>query len=144
MEKCSSCGATLAPGATECKYCGGTAVVQVPPQANAQQYQQPYNAPNMPPPPQYNQYGNPYGPSYNTPGQVIRKGKNKVAAGLLGIFLGGIGVHKFYLDQVGMGILYLIFCWTFIPALVGFIEGIIYLTMSDEAFIAKYDSKVLY
>jgi hypothetical protein len=37
-----------------------------------------------------------------------------------------------------MGVLYLLFCWTFIPAVVGFIEGILYLTMSDEAFWAKY------
>ena len=65
-------------------------------------------------------------------------GKSKIAAGLFGIFLGGLGIHKFYLGQIGWGIVYLIFCWTFIPELVGFIEGIIYLTMSDEAFAAKY------
>jgi TM2 domain-containing membrane protein YozV len=64
--------------------------------------------------------------------------KSKLAAGLLALFLGGIGVHKFYLGQSGMGILYLCFCWTFIPALIGFIEGIIYLTMSDEDFAEKY------
>lgn len=64
--------------------------------------------------------------------------KNKVAAGLLGILLGGIGAHKFYLGNIGMGILYLCFCWTFIPAIVGLIEGIIYLTMTDAAFKAKY------
>ena len=65
--------------------------------------------------------------------------KNKIAAGLLGIFLGGFGIHKFYLSQIGMGVVYLVFFWTFIPAIVGFIEGIIYLTMSDEAFARKYD-----
>ncbi len=64
--------------------------------------------------------------------------KNKIAAGLLGIFLGGIGLHKFYLGQVGWGILYLLTCWTFIPGIVGFIEGIIYLTMTDQSFSAKY------
>ena len=64
--------------------------------------------------------------------------KSKIAAGLFGIFLGGLGIHKFYLGQIGWGIVYLIFCWTAIPELVGFIEGIIYLTMSDEAFAAKY------
>ncbi len=66
-------------------------------------------------------------------------GKSKIAAGLFGIFLGGLGIHKFYLGQIGWGIVYLIFCWTFIPEIAGFIEGIIYLTMSDEAFAAKYD-----
>ena len=64
--------------------------------------------------------------------------KNKTIAGLFGIFLGGLGIHKFYLGQIGWGIVYLIFFWTFIPEIVGFIEGIIYLTMSDESFAAKY------
>ncbi len=64
--------------------------------------------------------------------------KSKIAAGVLAILLGGLGVHKFYLGQTGLGILYLVFFWTFIPALVAFVEGIIYLTMSDDAFEAKY------
>lgn len=71
-------------------------------------------------------------------GPVSPTGKSRIAAALFAIFLGGIGIHKFYLGSVGLGILYLLFCWTFIPAIVGFIEGIIYLTMSDEAFAAKY------
>lgn len=65
--------------------------------------------------------------------------KNKVAAGVLGIVLGGFGVHKFYLGQVGRGILYLVFCWTGIPAIVGLVEGIIILTMSDAQFDARYN-----
>ncbi len=48
---------------------------------------------------------------------------NKVIYGLLAIFLGGIGVHKFYSGKTGMGILYLVFCWTGIPAIIGIIEG---------------------
>ena len=67
--------------------------------------------------------------------------KNKIVAGLLGIFLGGFGIHKFYLGSVGIGILYLLFCWTGIPAIVGFIEGIIYLCTDDQSFSAKYDPK---
>lgn len=58
-------------------------------------------------------------------------------AGLLGIFLGGLGIHKFYMGKVGMGILYLLFCWTGIPAIIGFIEGIIYLCSNDENFQLK-------
>jgi TM2 domain-containing membrane protein YozV/ribosomal protein L40E len=65
-------------------------------------------------------------------------GRSKIAAALFAIFLGGLGIHKFYLGQIGWGILYLIFCWTFIPAFVGLIEGIVYLSMSDSAFAAKY------
>ena len=64
--------------------------------------------------------------------------KSKIAAGILALFLGGIGVHKFYLGRPGQGVLYLLFCWTLIPSLIAFIEGIIYLTMNDEAFAAKY------
>ena len=65
--------------------------------------------------------------------------KNKLAAALLAIFLGGLGIHKFYLRKVGMGILYLIFCWTGIPAIIGFIEGIYYLCISAQTFNDKYN-----
>jgi TM2 domain-containing membrane protein YozV len=68
-------------------------------------------------------------------------GRNKVVAGLLAIFLGGLGIHKFYLGKPVSGILYLIFFWTFIPAIIAFIEGIIYFAMSDEAFNAKYNRR---
>ncbi len=64
--------------------------------------------------------------------------KNRVAAALFAIFLGGLGIHKFYLGQVGMGIVYLIFFWSVIPVIVGFVEGVIYLTMSDADFMIKY------
>jgi len=59
-------------------------------------------------------------------------------AGLLALFLGAVGAHKFYLGKPGQGLLYLVFCWTFIPALIGLIEGVTYLASSDESFQAKY------
>ncbi|MGH9416320.1 MAG: NINE protein [Terriglobales bacterium] len=65
-------------------------------------------------------------------------GKSKLAAALFAILLGGLGVHKFYLGQIGWGIVYLIFCWTFIPSLIGIIEGIVLLVMPDAEFVAKY------
>jgi len=65
-------------------------------------------------------------------------GKNKMAAGLFAILLGSFGIHKFYLGEVGMGIIYLLFSWSVIPAVAGLVEGIIYLTMSDEEFDRKY------
>jgi len=71
-------------------------------------------------------------------GAVAPNGKSKIVAAVLALFLGGFGVHKFYLGQPGLGILYLLFCWTFIPAVVAFIEFIILLTMTDDAFAAKY------
>lgn len=64
--------------------------------------------------------------------------KSRIAAALLAFFLGGFGVHKFYLGRVGWGIIYLIFFWTFIPAIIAFIEFIIYLCTSDEDFAKKY------
>ncbi|MCF9046044.1 TM2 domain-containing protein [Acinetobacter nectaris] len=65
--------------------------------------------------------------------------KNKLVAALLAFFLGGFGIHKFYLGRIGQGFLYLLFCWTFLPAFVAFIEGIIYLCSSDEQFARKYE-----
>lgn len=53
------------------------------------------------------------------------KAVNKVVYCLLAAFLGGIGVHKFYAGKIGSGILYILFCWTFIPGFVAFIELII-------------------
>src|SRR5687768_3893429 len=64
--------------------------------------------------------------------------KSKITAGILALFLGGLGVHKFYLGQTGLGILYLVFFWTFIPAIIALVEGIILLTMSDDRFAEKY------
>ena len=65
----------------------------------------------------------------------------KLIAGLLGILLGSFGIHKFYLGQTGWGIVYLIFFWTFIPGLVGIVEGIIYLTMKEADFNQKYPAR---
>lgn len=69
---------------------------------------------------------------------TAQNGKSKVIAALLALFLGGFGIHKFYLNQIGMGIVYLLFCWTFIPAIIAFIEFIILLLMSDAEFNRKY------
>jgi hypothetical protein len=64
--------------------------------------------------------------------------KSRVGAVLLALLLGGFGAHKFYLGRVGWGVLYLIFFWTFIPAIVAFVEGIIYACMGEESFHQKY------
>lgn len=67
-------------------------------------------------------------------------GRSRIAAALFAFFLGGFGAHKFYLGQGGKGVFYLLFFWTLIPGFIAFIEFIILLTMSDEAFDAKYNS----
>lgn len=65
----------------------------------------------------------------------------KVGAALFALLLGGFGAHKFYLGKPGQAIIYFLFCWTLIPTLIGIIEGIIYLTMSDNEFAAKYERR---
>jgi TM2 domain-containing membrane protein YozV len=69
---------------------------------------------------------------------VVHYPKSRVTAAALALFLGGLGIHKFYLNRPGLGLLYLLFCWTFVPAIVGFIEALVYLSMSDEAFQQQY------
>ncbi|TBL77334.1 TM2 domain-containing protein [Paenibacillus thalictri] len=66
--------------------------------------------------------------------------KSRVTAGVLAILLGGFGIHKFYLGKIGIGIVYLLFCWTGIPSIIGLIEGILYLTKTDSEFQQKYAS----
>lgn len=119
---CPQCGAPLDAGSTECKYCGEKIIPDsVSDGAYNQQtaYQQTINT----------QYNDDIDPSWPV--------KSKAAAGLLGIFLGAFGIHKFYMGKIGMGILYIVFCWTYIPAIVGFIEGIIYLCSSEHNFQVK-------
>jgi TM2 domain-containing membrane protein YozV len=48
--------------------------------------------------------------------------KSEVAGFLMAFFLGGIGGHRFYMGQVGLGFLYLLFFWTLIPGLCAFVE----------------------
>jgi TM2 domain-containing membrane protein YozV len=74
-------------------------------------------------------------------GSVGGEPKNKLAAGLLAIFLGWIGIHKFYMGNVMPGVVYLLLCWTGIPGILGLIEGIIYLMDTDEAFQARVEAK---
>lgn len=64
----------------------------------------------------------------------------KVTAGLLALLLGGWGVHKFYLGMSGAGVLQIVitFLTCGIGAIIPLIEGIIYLTKTDEDFYETY------
>lgn len=64
--------------------------------------------------------------------------RNRGLAIALALFLGGVGVHRFYVGKVGSGFLYLIFCWTFIPAILALITAIRWAFMSDQKFNELY------
>ena len=87
--------------------------------------------------------------------EATKGGENKkMLAGILGIVLGGFGAHKFVLGYnkegfILLGILLISFplmcvivgAFTmYIPILIGLIEGIIYLTKSDEEFYETYQA----
>ena len=62
---------------------------------------------------------------------------NKYVYAALAFFLGGLGAHRFYRKQYGKALLYILFCWTGIPGVIGMIEGVI-------AFIKLQMSKVIF
>lgn len=70
--------------------------------------------------------------------------EKKVVAGILGILLNCLGIHKFYLGYTKEGLIMLLvsvltlFLASPIMGIIGLVEGIIYLTKSDEEFVATY------
>ena len=66
--------------------------------------------------------------------------EKKVLAGVLGILVGSLGVHRFVLGDVQGGLIRLVIsvCTLGVGGIIGFIEGIIYLIKSDEEFVAEY------
>lgn len=161
--KCTNCGAEIGDS-PKCEYCG-TAVQQpeqapqgvpVPPPYPAQQPyngqpqapqaapQQPYAAPPQAPQPPY-PYGAPQQQPYGVPQQPYVPApimvdpsmqKSKMAAGLLGIFLGSFGVHNFYLGYTGKAVAQLLITvltcgfGAFVSSIWGLVEGIMLLTGS--------------
>ncbi|NLE68290.1 MAG: TM2 domain-containing protein [Lentisphaerae bacterium] len=77
-------------------------------------------------------------------GSAYAGAKNKLAAGLLAIILGSLGIHKFYLGYNKEGLIMLLVTLltcgfgAMIISIVGLIEGVIYLTKSDEEFSQIY------
>ena len=64
----------------------------------------------------------------------------KIVAGLLGVLAGGFGIHKFILGYTTEGIIQIVitFVTCGVGSIIGLIEGIIYLTKSDEDFVRTY------
>lgn len=79
---------------------------------------------------------------WNKP-QPPQQENKKVVSGILAILLGWLGVHKFILGYTTEGIIVLVIsvvsCGT-LSSLLGLIEGIIYLTKSDEEFYNTYQA----
>jgi TM2 domain-containing membrane protein YozV len=115
-----------------------------------------------PPPPQYQQQPpqqqcgyqqppqQPYGyqQPYVNPADIKTTDKDRMVAGLLGIFLGSLGIHKFYLGYRNEGLIMLLVtvvgsCLTFgvtavVMEIIGIVEGIMYLTKSQQEFEQIY------
>ena len=70
---------------------------------------------------------------------AVKNKKEKNTAVLLSLFLGGIGVHKFYLGINGHGFLYLVFSWTFIPLILSLFNFFSLLFMSNDKFNTEYN-----
>ena len=86
MSNCNQCGAEVRPGTTKCAYCGAAVAGAVPPAPPAM--------PAMPAP---------YQPAPAPMAAGVEQ-KSKIVAGVLGILLGSLGIHNFYLGHTGKGV----------------------------------------
>jgi len=76
--------------------------------------------------------------AWNSPQGAAPENK-KVVAGILAILLGALGIHKFYLGYTKEGVIQLILGFVFgIGGVIGIIEGVLYLTKTDEEFYQTY------
>ncbi len=133
---CSECGHQVSDKAKTCPNCGCPIEIQLPPPIP--EPSQPQQAQATPPPPQPTQQ---IGVFDNGP-----SGKSRGVAALFAFFLGGFGVHYFYVGKIGAGILFLIgtliFCWTIlIPlaiSIISLIQTIRLFIMTHEEFEQTY------
>ncbi len=136
MVYCPNCGGNVPEKSRFCSFCGydmkSTTSTESNPNTNQQAYTEDYQQTQSGYQPNQSGYQQPVGRSPS--GSFTSAPKDRLVAAIFALLLGGLGIHKFYLGNIGMGIFYLIFAWTGIPEVIGFIEGIIYLTKSDEEF----------
>jgi TM2 domain-containing membrane protein YozV len=132
---CTKCGAQNDDGFVVCSHCQATLpIVGYQPayqaQADYQSGYQPIQAP---------------APLYGQSLDWQRRGADKkLAAGICGIVIGWLGVHKFILGYQTEGIIMLLVsvlsCGmvALVMQIIGIVEGITYLTKSDEEFVRTY------
>lgn len=113
---CKNCGNQMDPNAAVCVKCGAA-------KGQGTGFCQNCGQPLTPGAAACTTCGYATGPAYNPAVQ-----KSKLTAGLLGIFLGGLGIHNFYLGYTGKAIaqIFLSLCFG-VGAIWGFIEGILIL-----------------
>ena len=118
---CTRCGAPIPEGKNVCEACG-TPVRPVQEEAYQPDYVQP-------------EYNQPYQQTYSPAGY---EQKSRIVAGILGILLGSLGIHNFYLGYTGRGIAQLLIslcsCFTLsvVSGIWGLIEGIMLLTQQGQ------------
>lgn len=117
LKKCQNCGTENSGYESFCRNCGTML-------SNNYQNQQVQQKPNSGMQPQ---------------GQIPGADK-KLIAGLCGILFGSLGVHKFILGYTTEGIIQIVISVVTcgIGGIIGLIEGIIYLTKSDQEFVDTY------
>ena len=162
MIACPSCGAENVEGTRFCVKCGTTLPASPQPESwrqsgdlGQQQAQQDYQPGSYPPPQSPPSAYPSYTPQQDMSYQPAMGGdwkaqgaEKKMVAGICGILLGGLGIHKFLLGYQMEGIIMLAVCIvggiltcglaSAAVGVVGLIEGIIYLTKSDEEFVRTY------
>ena len=119
---CPKCGAKTPNDASFCTNCG------------AKLTEQPFQGQNAFEAGQNNQT-NPFTWQDNTQQPTEYSDKSKLAAGLLGIFLGVLGIHNFYLGYTGKAVAQLIlgiFCLWTVSGIWGLVEGVMILTGSID------------
>ena len=156
---CPRCGTAVGDTAQFCRACGSTLPpAQADPKPSYDQPTQPYPPPSFEqsqssyppayePPPGYppapQSYTQPYGYA-PAPGVKPAGAEKKLAAGLCGILIGGLGIHKFILGYNSEGLIMLLVTLltcgfgAIVTGVIGLIEGVIYLTKSDEEFVQTY------
>ena len=137
---CPKCGAQNDDFAQSCLQCQAVlpAIGGQPYQAQTD-YQQPYQPSYEPIQPPAPMYGQPMVQDWKTAGA-----DKKIVAGILGIVVGGLGIHKFVLGYQKEGLIMLLVsvlsCFTLsaVMHVIGIVEGIMYLTKTDEDFVRTY------
>jgi len=127
---CPNCGAAVPPGSLSCRKCGGSVEAEAPARAATT---------GAPGPVQVVVNLGGSGPVVAAPAGPL---KSKLAAGLLGIFLGAFGVHRFYLGYNALGTVMLLitlvtcFWGAIVTGIWGVVEGILILVgvLDHDAF----------